>query len=124
MKLGRSLRVAQMLGASRASVPAPPIRASRSPGERGSGETWGRWPGGLLVGRRRFPAAVGAAIAWIAAPLPRVERARAALPGRFFTRHELATLEALCDHVIPPDHDPGASDLGAPRYIEGLLTAF
>src|SRR5262249_12329130 len=69
-------------------------------------------------------AAVGAAITWLAAPWPRLERARAALPGRFFTRHELATLEALCDHVIPPDRDPGASDLGAPRYIEGLLTAF
>jgi len=44
--------------------------------------------------------------------------------GRFFTDAEGATLEALCDRILPPDHEPGARALGAPDYIERLLTAF
>jgi len=43
-------------------------------------------------------------------------------PG-FFSRWEFLTLEALCDRLIPPDRDPGATALGVPHYIEGLLTA-
>ena len=42
----------------------------------------------------------------------------------YLTAHEIATLAALCDCVIPPDRDPGASALGAPRYIDRLLSAF
>jgi hypothetical protein len=53
-----------------------------------------------------------------------VRRATAAARGRFLTRRELATLTALCDRILPADHDPGAVALGAPAYIEGLLTAF
>src|SRR5262249_26702441 len=72
---------------------------------------------------RQFLRALGAVLAALAAPLARLKAARAA-GGGFFTAHELATLGALCDQVIPPDQDPGASELGAPRYIESLLTAF
>lgn len=53
-------------------------------------------------------------------PLGRVRRRR----GGYFSAHEMVTLAALCDCVIPPDHDPGASALGAPRYIDRLLSAF
>jgi hypothetical protein len=42
----------------------------------------------------------------------------------FFTASERATLEALCDRILPPDADPGARALGAPAYIERLLAAF
>jgi len=48
---------------------------------------------------------------------------RCDFPG-FFSDTEFATLEALCDRLLPPDRDPGAAALGVPRYIEGLLTAF
>lgn len=43
---------------------------------------------------------------------------------RYLSDHEFATLEALCDRIIPPDADPGARQLGAARYVERLLTAF
>jgi hypothetical protein len=78
----------------------------------------------VLLGRREFLKAVGVVLAALAAPALRLERAWAAARGRFFTRQERATLEALCDVVLPPDADPGASALGAADYIEGLLTAF
>jgi len=42
----------------------------------------------------------------------------------FFSESEFETLGALCDRIIPPDGDPGALELGAPVYIERLLTAF
>src|SRR5438034_229732 len=60
----------------------------------------------------------------LAKPLTGMRRAYAATRGRFFTGHEFATLAALCDRVIPPDHDPGARALGAAHYIERMLTAF
>jgi len=53
-------------------------------------------------------------------PLTRVRRRRRG----YLSAHEMVTLAALCDCVIPPDHDPGASALGAPRYIDRLLSAF
>ncbi|HLK10533.1 MAG TPA: gluconate 2-dehydrogenase subunit 3 family protein [Candidatus Binatia bacterium] len=81
----------------------------------------------LLLGRREFLKAMGVLAAAAMLPLTHVERAWAAARGRFFTRHERATLRALVDRVIPPDPppgtDPGAADLGAADYIEGLLTA-
>jgi hypothetical protein len=36
---------------------------------------------------------------------------------------EYATLVAACDLVYPRDDSPGASDLGAPRYIDWALSA-
>ncbi len=78
----------------------------------------------LLLGRRQFLQAAGVALAVLTVPLVRTQRAAAFVRGRFFTRHEFETLEALCDRIIPPDADPGAKALGAARYISRLLTAF
>src|SRR5947199_8207732 len=82
------------------------------------------FPPTLLLGRRQFLKGLGALLAALAAPATSVRRAYAAARGRFFTGHEFATLAALCDRVIPPDHDPGARALGAAHYIERMLTAF
>ncbi len=81
-------------------------------------------PPALLLGRRQFLTGLGVLLAALGAPLTRVRRGWAAARGRFFTGPERVTLQALCDRIIPPDHDPGARALGAARYIEGLLTAF
>jgi hypothetical protein len=82
----------------------------------------------VLLGRREFLKALVLLLAALAAPITGVRRTYAKARGRFFTREERATLEALCDRIIPPDvapgQDPGAKELGAPAYIEGLLTAF
>src|SRR5690242_5015533 len=78
----------------------------------------------LLLGRRAFMKAADAVVVALSAPLVRVERAYARARGRFFTRQERATLEALVDRILPPDADPGAKAMGAARYIEDFLTAF
>jgi hypothetical protein len=78
----------------------------------------------VLLGRRAFLRALGLVAASLALPWTHAQRAWATARGRFFTGHERLTLKALVDRVIPPDHDPGASELGAAEYIEGLLTAF
>ena len=78
----------------------------------------------ILLGRRAFLKALGAASVLLLAPWTRVERAWAARRGRFFTKSERRTLEALVDTIIPPDDMPGAAALGAVGYIEGLLTMF
>jgi len=67
---------------------------------------------GFLRGAAGATAGVGAASLGL----------RCARPG-FFSEAEFATLEALCDRLLPPDQDPGAMALGVLRYIEGLLTA-
>src|SRR5438094_413764 len=82
------------------------------------------FPPTLLLGRRQFLKGLGVVLAALAAPATGVRRAYAAARGRFFTGHEFATLAALCDRVIPPDHDPGARALGAAHYIERMLTVF
>jgi gluconate 2-dehydrogenase gamma chain len=73
-----------------------------------------------LLGRRDFMKALSVIAALAMIPLTPVRRRRRG----YLTAHEMATLAALCDCVIPPDHDPGASALGAPRYIDRLLSAF
>lgn len=78
----------------------------------------------ILLGRREFLRALGAASVVLLAPWTRVERAWAGARGRFFTKSERRTLEALVDTVIPPDDAPGAAELGVVRYIEGMLTTF
>jgi hypothetical protein len=78
-----------------------------------------------VLSRRRLLRTAGAALAALASvPLTHARRALASARGRYLTAPELATLEALCDQIIPPDHDPGASALGAARYIDALLSAF
>ncbi len=102
---------ADLLGEVQAASPAPdlhPVSASRFD---------------FRLGRRQFLKALGVLGALAALPITRLERAMAAVRGRFFTAHERATLEALVDRIIPPDQDPGASALGAADYIEKLLTA-
>lgn len=78
----------------------------------------------VLLGRREFLKAAGVVVAALTVPLVRAERVYARARGRFFTRQEFATLEALVDRILPPDRDPGAKAMGAADYIEGLLTAF
>ncbi len=73
--------------------------------------------------RRAFLRLLAAGLAALAAPAGFARRALARARGRFFTSDELATLGALCDTILPPDHHPGASELGAPAYIERLLLA-
>ncbi|MGH7893305.1 MAG: gluconate 2-dehydrogenase subunit 3 family protein, partial [Candidatus Binatia bacterium] len=78
----------------------------------------------MLLSRREFLRALGVLLAALSVPVLRVERAAARVRGRFFTKPERATLEALCDRIIPPEPGvPGARDLGAATYIEGFLTA-
>ena len=106
-------------------VPADHVRPELPPELR-----WDAAPASavVLLGRRQFLKALVLVIAALAAPVTGVRRTYAKARGRFFTRQERATLDALCDRIIPPDDppgpDPGARDLGAPAYIEGLLTAF
>jgi gluconate 2-dehydrogenase gamma chain len=78
----------------------------------------------LLLSRREFLKGVAVALAALAAPLTWAGRVSAAARGRFFTRREFQTLEALCARIIPEDGDPGAKELGVPRYIDRLLSAF
>ena len=78
----------------------------------------------ILLGRRQFLRTFALVLGAAAAPWTATRRVWARARGRFFTAHERATLEALVDRIIPPDHDPGAKALGAADYIEQLLTAF
>jgi hypothetical protein len=81
----------------------------------------------LPLSRRAFLQAISAgaaAFAWPAGVFGGMHRRAALATPRFLDDHEFATLEALCDRILPPDHDPGAKQLGAARYVEQLLTAF
>lgn len=78
-----------------------------------------------MVDRREFLKLLGLLSTALAAPAAcRPTLLAPAARGRFFTDAERATLEALCDRILPPDHEPGARELGAPDYIERLLSAF
>lgn len=44
--------------------------------------------------------------------------------GRFLGKSELATLEAICEQIIPEDQDPGAAYAGAVNYIDRQLAGF
>ena len=78
----------------------------------------------LLLSRRQFLRAAAVVLGLLALPYSRAERAWARARGRFFTGSERATLDALCDTIIPPDDMPGAAALGAGRYIDIMLSAF
>jgi hypothetical protein len=78
----------------------------------------------LLLSRRQFLRAAAVVLGVLALPFSRAERAWARARGRFFTGSERATLDALCDTIIPPDDMPGAAALGAGRYIDIMLSAF
>ena len=65
------------------------------------------------LGRRRFlqSAASGAAAAAAGC-------GGARSPWRYFTAAEGETLAALCDQIIPPDQDPGATAAGVLDFID------
>src|SRR5512143_2072760 len=77
----------------------------------------------LLLSRRQFLQATTAAAALLSAPFVRVRGAFGFVRARFLSRHEMRTLEALCERIIPADVDPGARALGAARYIADMLMA-
>lgn len=78
----------------------------------------------VLLSRRQFLKAATAATALLVLPWTRVERVWARARGRFFTAGERRTLEALVDTILPPDAEPGATDLGVVTYIDRFLFAF
>jgi gluconate 2-dehydrogenase gamma chain len=45
-------------------------------------------------------------------------------PYRFLTHAEAAALAAVCDQIIPPDQDAGASQAGVVLFIDRQLTGF
>jgi hypothetical protein len=97
--------------------PLPPALARLAEGRPAAAVT-------ALLTRREFLKATAVALVLLATPLGRVGRAWARARRRFFTRPELATLQALVETILPPGPGPGARTLGAADYIEGLLTAF
>jgi hypothetical protein len=42
----------------------------------------------------------------------------------WFTDDEFRILAAACDRLVPEDETPGATSMGVPEYIDGLLGAF
>jgi hypothetical protein len=42
----------------------------------------------------------------------------------WLTAAEYRTLTAVCEHLIPADETPGATDAGVADYVDGLLGAF
>jgi hypothetical protein len=83
------------------------------------------------VTRRSFVRAAGAMGLLALAPADRVEAllraTRAGEPGHFLSAHELTTLTALTDRLLPgppEDPTPGAVEAGVPHAIDLLLGAF
>ncbi len=83
------------------------------------------------VTRRSFARAAGAMGLLALAPAERVEAllraAQAGNRGHFLTAHELTTLTALTDRLLPgppEDPTPGAVEAGVPHAIDLLLGAF
>ncbi len=75
----------------------------------------------MTLHRRAFLELLAAGLAALAVPAAFARRALARVRRYGFTNDERAALAALCDTILPPDHDPGATELGAPDYIERLL---
>jgi len=42
----------------------------------------------------------------------------------FFSEEEAKTLIALCEQIIPADHDPGATDAGVIHYIDNQMVKY
>jgi gluconate 2-dehydrogenase gamma chain len=70
--------------------------------------------------RRRF-LQIGASAA-VAGPTISCSNAKSR--WRFFTTEEAATLEAVCERIIPADQDPGALLAGVVRFIDRQLAGF
>jgi gluconate 2-dehydrogenase gamma chain len=72
------------------------------------------------IRRRRFLAGAPAAIAGASA----LACGRSGSGWRFFTPDEARLVAAICDHIIPPDGDPGASWAEVPIFIDRQLMRF
>jgi gluconate 2-dehydrogenase gamma chain len=70
------------------------------------------------VSRRNF---LGTAIAATVAVGGVACTGKSGSPWRFISVNEARTLMALCDQIIPPDQDPGASWAGVANYIDRQL---
>lgn len=94
------------------------------------------WRGGAHapteLTRRGFVKTAGAIGLLALVPPGRVQALLASAPtagmrGRFLTAHELDTLRAVCDRLIPgppEDPSPGAPQAGVAEAIDLLLAAF
>ncbi|HUE04158.1 MAG TPA: gluconate 2-dehydrogenase subunit 3 family protein [Bryobacteraceae bacterium] len=71
------------------------------------------------IGRRTF---LGAGLATAGAVAIGCGRAGSGSPHRFFTAEEGATVDAICEALIPSDRDPGARAAGVVNYIDVQLT--
>ena len=67
------------------------------------------------LSRRAFVAASALSAATVP-PAP------AASIWKFFTPQEAALVDALCEQIVPADHDPGARQAGTVHYIDRQLT--
>ncbi len=72
------------------------------------------------VKRRNFLQA--ALLAAVSAPSLSCSRTKGA--WRFFSDEEARILGAICDRIIPPDQDPGATQAGVVNYIDQQLAGF
>ncbi len=72
--------------------------------------------------RRVLRVMVGIAVAVVhAVYVPRIARAAARRRGRFFTRHEYATIDAAAARFFPTDDTPGAREAHVVDYIDRML---
>lgn len=53
-------------------------------------------------------------------PAP-VESGASLAPSRTLSAAAFATLSAVCERLLPRDQDPGATNLGVPTYIDGMV---
>jgi len=57
----------------------------------------------------------------VAASGPAISCTGVISPWRFFTVEEARTVEAICDHLVPADQDPGATEAGVVNFIDRQL---
>lgn len=92
----------------------------RSEGRAAVLDLLGRWQAGALD-RRRFLAALGAALGALAA-MPRGPRAAPADAASPAAAHIWPTVGAVQEHLFPQAPDsPGAADINATAYLQGVL---
>ena len=77
-------------------------------------------PGGLIT-RRAFLRASSATL--LAAPLIRLPFLGES-SHRYFTDSEAATVNAMCERIIPADEDPGAAWAGVVEFIDRKLVGY